>query len=370
MTAAPQYIILFSIPLQDFATIRNEALDELLSKGESKTITMKRDRIVEEMVSLYSDPKSVESLITIQFDEECGLDYDGIKREAFSLFWEKAIPRYFEGSHTFVPRICPAIDESVYTILGRILWHGYVLSGVFPISLNKVFVELVFVGKENITDDDFLGGFLEYVSTYESIKLSNILDEKLLSAESRMFLIDLLSEYSVSKLPTTENKRAVLVSVGKTELLNKPKMAIDAFREVFLQGIGNDVVISKNAVGKLYKSLAVNTDKVLSLLALDDASTMTKPKEMIFTYLKRYIRNLTAKELPLFMRYVTGSATVSGDLIKVIFHAYGGNLPHVLVHTCSSIVDLPSGGYDNFNDFRAQLDEVIKNAESWKFSSI
>ena len=37
----------------------------------------------------------------------------------------------------------------------------------FPISINKVFLTLMLARKESINDEDFLDGFLEYVSSYE-----------------------------------------------------------------------------------------------------------------------------------------------------------------------------------------------------------
>ena len=147
-------------------------------------------------------------------------------------------------------------------------------------------------------------------------------------------------------------------------------MAVDALKEGFLCGISDGTFFTKKSVYNLYNDLSVTTDKVLSLLTIDDPLTMTKAKETVFTYFKRYLRNLTEKELPSFLRFVTGSATYSGEHIKVIFHLHTGNLPHVLLHTCSSVVDLPTSGYDNFSDFRKQFDEVINNPESWRFYSI
>ena len=67
---------------------------------------------------------------------------------------------------------------------------------------------------------------------------------------------------------------------------------------------------------------------------------------------------------------MTGSCAIVAPSIKVIFHAHVGNLPHVSVHACSVVVDLPFGGYDGFTDFKSQMDEVFNNAESWKFSLI
>lgn len=116
--------------------------------------------------------------------------------------------------------------------------------------------------------------------------------------------------------------------------------------------------------------MQVTTDKVLSLIAIDDPSAMTKQQDIVFTYFKKYVRTLNGRELSCFLRYVTGSSAIVVPSIKVIFHSYIGNLPHVTVQVCSAVVDLPSGGYDSFADLYTQMDEVLKNAESWKFSPV
>ena len=70
--------------------------------------------------------------------------------------------------------------------------------------------------------------------------------EEKLSQESKNFLLDFMSEYAVSKMPTTENKKSVLISVGKTELSSKPRMAVDALKEGFLCGISDGTFFTKN----------------------------------------------------------------------------------------------------------------------------
>jgi hypothetical protein len=65
-------------------------------------------------------------------------------------------------------------------------------------------------------------------------------------------------------------------------------MAVDAFKEGFLCGISDDTIFTKESVYNLYNELSVTTDKVLFLLTIDDPSTMTKVKETVITYLKKY----------------------------------------------------------------------------------
>ena len=301
---------------------------------------------------------------------------DGVKREAFTLFWEKVTSLYFEGTTTYVPRISPAIDESIYTRLGRVLSHGYVMVGVFPALISKPFFTALVAGKENVTDDDFLEGFFDYISCYDNIRLQTILEEcssqQSLSASSTDFLFEFLSEFNVSKIPSVDNLRTILVSVARTELWNKTLMAANSLKEGLLEGRARNVWLSatKELVVHLYKSLQITTDKVLSLIAIDEPSAITKAQAIVFTYLKKYVRTLDERELSCFLRYVTGSSAIVVPSIQVIFHSHVGNLPHVTVHACSVVVDLPSGGYDSFSDFKSQMDEVLNNAESWKFSLI
>jgi hypothetical protein len=113
--------------LQDFLTIRHQELEKLCREGNSQQVTVSRPNIVEDMMSAYADPDIVKRFITIRFTEECGVDFDGIKREAYSLFCENAIPRFFEGTCTFVPRISQGIEENVYIPFWE-EYYGMVLS--------------------------------------------------------------------------------------------------------------------------------------------------------------------------------------------------------------------------------------------------
>ncbi|CAH3188323.1 unnamed protein product, partial [Porites evermanni] len=361
--------------VQNIFTRKMEALDKLCDQGESRNVKIDRANIVQDMLQLYKDKGVAEGLLNVNFCNEPALDMDGVKREAFTLFWEKVMPLYFDGTTTYVPRISPSIDESVYVTLGRILSHGFVMVGVFPTMINEVFFSILMAGNENVRDDDFLEGFLEFVSCYESLRLRQILEEcgsHNLLDPSTNFLVDFLSDFGVTKMPNVNNLKAILVSVAKTELWNKAVMAANAMKQGLLEGVYRDLWLpaSSELVSDLYRSLQVTTEKVLSLITVDETSAMTKGQEVVFTYLRKYVRTLNEKELPCFLHYVTGSSALSVTSMKVIFHAHVGNLPHITVHACSSVIDLPSGGYESFTDFRCQMDEVLKNAESWKFSLI
>ena len=108
---------------------------------------------------MNSEKRVTESLLNFNFYNEPAVDFDGVKREAFSLFWEKLLPIYFDGTNSYVPRVSPSVDESTYVMLDRILSHGFLMVGVFPTSLNKIFVAVFLAGKEDVSDQNFLEGF-------------------------------------------------------------------------------------------------------------------------------------------------------------------------------------------------------------------
>lgn len=162
------------------------------------------------------------------------MDLIGVKQEAFTLFWEKVMPVYFEGTTTYVPHISLAVDESIYNVLGRIISHGYVMVRVFPTLIGTTFFTALVAGTENVTGNDFLKGFLDYVSSYDNVRLQNILGEcstqESISASSNDYLVDFLSEFSVSKMPNTNNLQSILISVARTELWNKTVMVANSLK--------------------------------------------------------------------------------------------------------------------------------------------
>ena len=117
-------------------------------------------------------------------------------------------------------------------------------------------------------------------------------------------------------------------------------MTANSVKEGLFEGVSENVWHSatKGQVDDLYRALQVTTDKILSLIAIDDPSAMTKGQDIVFTYFKKYVRTLNERDLSCFLRYVTGSSAVVVPSIKAIFHSHIGNLPHVTVHACSAVV--------------------------------
>ena len=349
---------------------------EKLTAGGVTNIWVHRETVMLDLLKLYETSGEItQRLATVSFYGEQGMDLDGVKREAYSIFWRQVLHEYFDGSSKFVPRVGPGIEESTMRTLGQIISHQYVLTGIFPVQINKAFVVAMLCGRQALDNEDLVEAFLEYVSYNESMALKAALaqsEQGGLSDESYGFLIDFFSDYQVKKRPSATNLKAIVVQVAKNELLSRPAMAMDSMREGLRDGDYKDLwKYSKEDVFKVYEVMRVTPQRVLSMLSEEPSTHVHKCRLQILSYLKKYIRCLSRKELELFLRYITGSSLPVVESIKVIFHVNElGSLPHPIAHTCSASIDLPDGGYASFNDFRVQMDSLLNNELSWNFTSV
>ena len=144
-------------------------------------------------------------MVTFTLEGEQGLDMDGLKREVYSTFWERAFEKFFEGKSTFVPRIGPDIQDNHYQAIGRVFSHCYLLTGIFPTAISKVFATALLVGKNALSADDYISGFLEHVFQYDRMRLESALAKASLidvfPNETAEFLCEFLSEYGVVQNP-------------------------------------------------------------------------------------------------------------------------------------------------------------------------
>lgn len=135
-----------------------------------------RETVMRDLLKTYENSREVtQQLVTFSFHGEVGMDVDGLKREAYSLLWKPALEDYFEGSSTFVLRVSPEIEESTMRTLGHIISHQYVLTGIFPVHINRAFMVATLCGRQAVSDEDLVEAFLEYISENKSQELKAIL---------------------------------------------------------------------------------------------------------------------------------------------------------------------------------------------------
>lgn len=95
-----------------------------------------RSNISTEVCQLFASLEVLEEYpLRISFLNEEGFDTGGLLRDMLSQFWEITLPMYFEGSNQVVPVIHAQTNMAQFTTLGKIISHGYLVSGVLPLQI-------------------------------------------------------------------------------------------------------------------------------------------------------------------------------------------------------------------------------------------
>ena len=109
--------------------------------------TIRRDNALLDIVKLYQENEiMLECPIYIHFHNEIAVDEGGVSREMYSLFWEEVIQKHFEGAQTVTPLVHAHTDLKLLQVMGRILSHGYLVSGFLPVRISLPCLILMLLG--------------------------------------------------------------------------------------------------------------------------------------------------------------------------------------------------------------------------------
>jgi len=347
-------------------------LKAMTEMKDSPSISIRRDHVFETLLDMYKDKKLC--LHCYPFFTFEGEDFNGLKRDLYTMFWEKAYLMLFEGAAgSFIPMSTPEVTEEVLIILGRVASHGFVVSGVFPVHICKAFVLSSLCGPTAVTEDELVSSFLAYHTEKERIILERALaitTGPSFPEDVKEMILDILEPYNLRKMPTPSSLRAQLISVSRREFIQKVSWAALAFGQGLSDCHNMWQTVSKEYIDHLYSSMIPSTASVLALMNVDDEAQLTSGKKTVLSYLKRFIRNTDGITLRKTLRFVTGSDLITVDRIAIIFHSNVGTVPEIVAHTCSPSLDLPASGYFSYNYFQSQMTCILNSAEAWEFTVV
>ena len=128
-----------------------------------KVITVSRHKIME-LMKIYEDPQITGQNLVVYFDEDSGSG-DGVLREMFSVFWDRFLMLNCDGSFQFAIAVNPAMQPQDYITLGRILTHGFILCGSFPVQLARASLHQAFFG--SASDECLVDSFMNILPEKE-----------------------------------------------------------------------------------------------------------------------------------------------------------------------------------------------------------
>ena len=245
--------------------------------------------------------------ISVQFEDEEGIDLGGVARDFFSCFWEEAYIKMFDGAALLSPISYAHVDMNQYAVLGKILSHGYLCCGFIPTRIAFPVLASVFFGlSTEIPQDKLLESFLEYLSVVDRGVITQALVADKFTDRMRSNTINILSRFGCRDNPTSQNFTQLLCNLARHKFKSQPfeaisimNSAIPAKHGPFWQSMTVD------GFYELYDAMLASPDKILQKIL---EPVFNNPmEERVFTYLQQYIGEIKLDEAKRFLRFITGS---------------------------------------------------------------
>ena len=236
--------------------------------------TVDRNNVYEDVIDLYRSGEIIgEFPIDIRYSGEMAVDEGGVQRDMYSGFWEDAYSKLFDGSTTLIPMINPHMDMSIYTILGRVLSHGFLGSGHLPVRIAlPTLIRMLLGPSVEVPSRILKDALLDYISCAERKVFKDALKYALSTkfpAAIQETVLHVLAKFGCRKLPTPANFLSSIKCIAEYEFLTKPLAAICLVHS----GIpstqkGYWSAKSVSDIVSLHEKLTVTAKKVRGLLLL------------------------------------------------------------------------------------------------------
>lgn len=333
-----------------------------------------RNDIFNDVMDLYKDGAIVgEYPIFVTYKGEKGIDDGGLRRDMFTAFWEKAYSLLFEGAKTLVPMVHSQIKLSYYPILGRIISHGYLATGILPDRIALPTLLVVLFGPDVcISTTIMMDAFMDYISSTERQTLKSAL--KFASSGNHFpphFLNELtaiLSRFGCRQIPKPSSLISEVEQLAAYEFCTKPAAGITlmnsglAFRDFWTRKEPSDV-------HSLHSRLTASASKIISIL---DIGSSNPSEERVGDYLTTMLGNMPLEGLRLFLRFVTGASVCVAPKITVTFNNLSGLARRPIAHTCNYLLELPTS-YVNYDDFATEFKAILSSTENefvWRMDAV
>ena len=342
---------------ESYARLEERRMQELSAlEHKEKTVTISRHNITE-LMRVYEDPEVSKQKLVVLFDEDSGSG-DGVVREMFSLFWERFVLLNCEGSSQFTISVSPAMRPDDYATVGRILTHGFLLCGSFPLQLARASLHQAIFG--SVDDDCLLDSFLMLLPAKERKTMLIGLEgtEPFPSEE----IMDILDDFKETTMPLSSNLRKLVLKVATAEFITKPFLPLLKLRE----GMGEFWnALTREELDSLYEMCSPSPERVAGQL---NGTPNDLQEEKVYRWVKRYVRNLDAKMAVKFVRFCTTSdVLLPGKGIAVRFENMVEEAIRPTAHTCFRALGV-ARNYRSFNHLRDNFDFYLRGSEHWDFS--
>ena len=339
--------------------------------------TVRREHIFDDVIEMYLGDMGIvrEFPLRVNYSDERAIDTGGVARDMFSMFWETAYVKMFDGGTLLIPAVHHQVEMEKFPLLGAIISHGYMVCGFLPAKIAFPILAAVLLGAATkISDKVIVESFIDSLVTYDGEVLKEAFmackahPDKQFNSELQGKLVNLMSRFGCRDVPKPDNLRRLALEIGRHEFTVKAVGAVFAMNSGLPrphQKFWNEYSVEK--LYSLYKSLIANHEEVIKMITEPD--TMNCAEERVYGYLIRFVGSLKSEELQGFLRFVTGSSVMLPNDITVIFNAATGLTRAIASRTCSSTIVVPTT-YVTYPDFAHDFHCILQSDFGWIMDAI
>ena len=340
---------------------------------KKEVLNIRRSHIVEDMMEIYSKDATIPSCdVIISFKGEKAIDVGGVKNEAFSLFWEeicKPSHSLFHGENVKVPIVNAAnasANRTVFKLLGTIMSHTFVLTGVFPVQICLPSVAFAITGNDEVPESILLEQFMMFLPAPDRDLITVCLnrnDHEPYSDEVSKRLLEFYSLNGLNHLPSKSKLYGDILGLARHIMIYQPMCALSSMSSGYTKFYCS--VNTLNELLTIYKRYDISVGAVLKALTITiDKALLTPAQERVMHYLKTFIRESDVTLLKKLVRFVTGVPALFNSNIAVDFNSATGlsRAPHASV--CGKVLILPCT-YQTYSEFKEEFTQVLLSEESF-----
>ncbi|XP_034048418.1 uncharacterized protein LOC117529683 [Thalassophryne amazonica] len=329
--------------------------DNLENSGNSQCISVRRIKVVDDLLSVFMDSKIMNINLKMVIVNEKAVDDDGVSREIYTAFWEQFLD-YCEGEDERVPRLRPDFWDSEWQAVGRIWVKGLLDHGVLPVRLCKAFILACIHGIDYVDEDILMLSFLNYLPLVERSAVESAL-QGTMDDSNEDDLMDLFTRMGSHSLPPKNNFKAAIETMAHKAILQEPKYVIDCFAIPMAQV--QQKLSDKTSVLCLYDSKQPTGKRVAQLLETTNVM-LSQREQTTFNYLQRYIKNADQSKAGQILRFCTGASVICVSKIMVCFNVETGLNRRPIGHTCGATLEVPCT-YSSYPEFRSEFDNILSS---------
>ncbi|CAH1155552.1 unnamed protein product [Phaedon cochleariae] len=324
---------------------------------EQKTLTVHRGNIFDDLIKAFEDDFFLRGNLKLELilptgEKESAEDFGGVWRDVLSEFWQTFYEKCTVGTIMKVPYIRHDFGELQWKAIAKIFLKGFILEKYLPIKIAPVFLKTCF--NLNVNDEDLINEFFNYICDTDRQVFEQA--QKNFDEVDLDELVEIFSTYESKWNPNEDNFKQLLRDIAHKELIQKPAFVVKCFQKEWEYKITNHEEILE-----LYEKIKPSVKNCLKKIELEN-SNITNEQNIVFNYLKKFIKEADDTIREAFFRYCTGS-NLPIMSIKVAFVETTGINRLPIAHTCSGLLQL-SSTYENFIILRSELNSIL-NSNIW-----